>query len=249
MQFRRRRNRSTPASSDTGMLLNLALFIMLLAFFIVLNSLSSYEERLVSPVVDSLEQTFDKSAQKQDVAPSISPDPVNSVNEGDTFERLDALFSTQIVSYKKTIPSNRGYMMLELPLEKFSRAIMAAGQKDLTKMSALRDPRGNFMIPTLVSIIKSDKKGVTYRMNILLQLPDNPSKFQNSNPTEMSAMMKRASALASKLERGGFEQKLINIGLQKGDPKMVKLVFTPHAPFSPVNPDQALKDRIEGGRE
>lgn len=241
LKLRRRRRNEPSSQSDTGTLMNLSLFIMLLAFFIVLNSLSSYEEQLVGDVVQSLDTTFSKDPQQEDIAPSVTPDPVNSVNEGDTFERLDALFQSQIVSYKKSISSNRGKMIIKLPLEKFSRAIMAAGQKDLTKMRARRNPRGNFMIPTLVSILKSDKKGVSYRMNILLQSPDNPAHFQNQSPTEMAALMRRGSALTEKLEQGGFPQKLLNIGIAKGNPEIVELVFEQHVPFSPV------EEKEEGG--
>ena len=241
LKLRRRRRNEPSLQSDTGTLMNLSLFIMLLAFFIVLNSLSSYEEQLVGDVVQSLDTTFSKDPQQRDIAPSVTPDPVNSVNEGDTFERIDALFQSQIISYKKSISSNRGKMIIKLPLEKFSRAIMAAGQKDLTKMRVQRNPRGNFMIPTLVSILKSNKKGVTYRMNILLQAPDNPAHFQNQSPTEMAALMRRGSALTEKLEQGGFPQKLLNIGIAKGDPEIVELVFEQHVPFSPI------EEQEEGG--
>ncbi|MAZ76528.1 MAG: hypothetical protein CMH31_04415 [Micavibrio sp.] len=243
LKFRRRRRNEQSFQSDSGTLMNLSLFIMLLAFFIVLNSLSSYEEQLVGDVVQSLDTTFSKDPQKEDIAPSVTPDPVNSVKEGDTFERIDALFQSQIISYKKSISSNRGKMIIKLPLEKFSRAIMAAGQKDLTKMNVQRNPRGNFIIPTLVSILKSDKKNITYRMNILLQVPDNPAHFQNQSPTEMAALMRRGSALTERLEQGGFPQKLLNIGVAKGNPAIVVLVFEPHIPFSPV------EEAEQGGRD
>lgn len=238
MKFRRRRNSEQGSNSNAGMLMNLSLFIMLLAFFIVLNSLSSYEEHLVGNVVKSLDVTFSKDPQKEDIAPSVTEAPVHSVNEGDTFERIDALFQSQIISYKKTISSNRGHMIIKLPLEKFSKAVLAAGQKDLTKARITRNPRGNFLIPTLVSILKSDEKGVTYRMNILLKTVENPAKFQNQNPSAMNSLMLRGSKLVQALEKGGFPQKLLNIGIEQGNPEMVELVFQPHIPFSPVSENE-----------
>lgn len=221
--------------------MNLSLFIMLLAFFIVLNSLSAYEEKKIGDVVQSVEIAFAKDAQKQDIAPSVTESPVKSVNEGSTFERIDALFEAQISSYKKKVDSARGIMTISLPLDKFSRAIMAAGQRDLTKMHATRDPRGNFMIPTLVSILKSDEKGAVYRMNILLHTPDNPPHYQNQNPTEMGMLMGRASGFAEKLEKSGFPQKLLNVGIKKGKPDMVELNFEPHIPFSPVDKEEGAR--------
>lgn len=231
---RRRRNDSSSSSIKTGQLMNLSLFIMLLAFFIVLNSVSTYEKHLAEPILESLDETFSKDVQKRDISPSLKQDEANSVNQGDIYDRIDALFQAQIISYKKTISTNRGEMKITLPLQKFSQAVMAAGQKDLTRMSTTRNARGNFLVPTLVSIIKSEQKDITYRMDILLHTSDNPAKLQNQNPTKMAALMKRGSALTAKLEQGGFSQKLLNIGVQKGNEKNVTLVFRRHTPFSPM---------------
>jgi len=248
MQKRRRRRRNDVENNTikTGQLMNLSLFIMLLAFFIVLNAMSSYEPNLAEPIIKSLDNTFSTDAVKKDAAPSVKEDPVQSVNEGDIFDRIDALFTAQIVSYKKTISSNRGEMMLELPLEKFSQGVMAAGQKDLTTMSTARNVRGNFLVPTLVSIIKSEQRDITYRMDIMMHVSDNPANLQNQNPTKIAAVMRRGSALAQKLEQGGFSQKLINIGLKKGDEKMVELVFRRHEPFQVLTEEERL---LQGGAQ
>jgi len=243
---RRRRNDVENNTIKTGQLMNLSLFIMLLAFFIVLNAMSSYEPNLAEPIIKSLDNTFSTDAVKKDAAPSVKEDPVQSVNEGDIFDSIDALFTAQIVSYKKTISSNRGEMMLELPLEKFSQGVMAAGQKDLTTMSTARNVRGNFLVPTLVSIIKSEQRDITYRMDIMMHVSDNPANLQNQNPTKIAAVMRRGSALAQKLEQGGFSQKLINIGLKKGDEKMVELVFRRHEPFQVLTEEERL---LQGGAQ
>ncbi len=241
-----RRNDVENNTIKTGQLMNLSLFIMLLAFFIVLNAMSSYEPNLAEPIIKSLDNTFSTDAVKKDAAPSVKEDPVQSVNEGDIFDRIDALFTAQIVSYKKTISSNRGEMMLELPLEKFSQGVMAAGQKDLTTMSTARNVRGNFLVPTLVSIIKSEQRDITYLMDIMMHVSDNPANLQNQNPTKIAAVMRRGSALAQKLEQGGFSQKLINIGLKKGDEKMVELVFRRHEPFQVLTEEERL---LQGGAQ
>ncbi|MEM9469025.1 MAG: hypothetical protein AAF988_02575 [Pseudomonadota bacterium] len=229
---RRRRRNQTSSSSKTAQLMNLSLFIMLLAFFIVLNSISSYESNLVGDVVESLEVTFSKDVQKRDVSFSVRDDQVKSINDGDTFDRLDALFQTQISTYQKTISSNRGIMTIKLPYEKFEKAVMAAGQRDLTKESLVRNPRGNFMVPTLVSLLRSDQKGSSYRMNILAQVSDNPANLLNQNPGLMQRRMNNVSRLAQKLEEGGIPQKLLNVGLKKGRPEIIELVFEIHKPFS-----------------
>ena len=127
---KRRRRNETSNSARTGQLMNLSLFIMLLAFFIVLNALSSYQENRVENVVDSVQHAFAKDVRQEDFNPSIMPDPANSVNEGDTLERINALFQAQIRSYDKTMSSDRGIMLVKLPFEKFVQSVMAVGQKD-----------------------------------------------------------------------------------------------------------------------
>jgi len=48
--------------------LNLSLFIMLLSFFIVMNSVSSYETTKISPVIDSIEMAFGSKLEEEKLA-------------------------------------------------------------------------------------------------------------------------------------------------------------------------------------
>ena len=136
--------------------MNLSLFIMLLAFFIVLNSLSSYEEEKMSKVRQSLDIAFSTNVKNTDQAPSVTPDPTRSVNEGDTFERIEALFEAQISSYEVKKSRSRGIMMVDLPYDQFSQAVFALNQEDLTKRPTRQDVRGNFFLPTLVSLMRTN---------------------------------------------------------------------------------------------
>jgi len=83
-------------------------------------------------------------------------------------------------------------------------------------------------------------------MDIMMHVSDNPANLQNQNPTKIAAVMRRGSALAQKLEQGGFSQKLINIGLKKGDEKMVELVFRRHEPFQVLTEEERL---LQGGAQ
>lgn len=233
---RRRRNAGgeSSSSSNSGQMMNLSLFIMLLAFFIVLNTLSSYEEIKTEQVRRSVELAFSKDPDIKDISPSIKPDPVKSMQEGHTFERLEALFESQIVSFEATISKSRGIMMVRVPYEKFSGAIMAAGQQDLTKYPSRRDVRGNFFLPTLVSILRANIDGAPTRLEIFLNTQENPAKLQNQSPDQFRKIISQAGAFTRKLEGQGMPQKLINSGVAKGDPKFVDLVFRKYVPFSPV---------------
>lgn len=212
---------------------------MLLAFFIVLNALSSFEEVRVHPVMESLEQVFSTDAREMDVKPSVTPDPLKNIREGETVERLDALFKAQIVNFKPVVKSSTmGVMQVSIPLDKFVKAIMAVGQEDIMKTQTKVAPR-NFFLPTLVSILKSNQENVPYRMDMIFPVSDNPAKLVNESPQEYRDMMKQAGILVRRLEQAGLEEKLMSIGLGKvqnyenGQP-MVEVYFRRHEPFSPV---------------
>lgn len=233
LRSRRRRSEST-GSGSSSQLLNLSLFIMLLAFFIVLNALSSYKEFKSKTVIESLETAFSTDVRRQDTSPSLAEDPNKSIRQGAVVDRLDALFKAQISSYEATKSSARGIMHVEMPLEVFSKAVMAVGQEDLNRTATTARPK-NFFLPTLISILKSNEQGVPYRMDILFNLPDNPARLQNQDPQLVGKIMARAGALSQQLEKSGLQQKLISIGFQEGDEEMVELDFRAHVPFSPVS--------------
>jgi hypothetical protein len=242
MSFRRRRRRndsdSSSASADSRQMMNLALFIMLLAFFIVLNTLSSYEEIKTEQVRRSVELAFSNDPSLKDTSPSVKPDPAKSMKEGHTFDRLEALFEAQIVSFEATQSKSRGMMMVRVPYEKFSTAIMALDQKDLTRYPSRRAIQGNFFLPTLVSILRANIDGAPTRMEIVAHADENPAELQNQAPAELNKIIDNVGAFSRKLSDQGMPQKLVNIGIAEGDPAYIDLVFRKYVPFSPAGEEE-----------
>lgn len=231
---RRRRIETGSSSSNTGQMMNLSLFIMLLAFFIVLNTLSSYEEIKTEQVKRSIELAFSKDPDVKEIKSSATPDPAQAMRQGHTFDRLDALFNAQISSFEAVQSKSQGVMMVQVPYDEFEQAILAVGQKDLLQYPSRKAIRGNFFLPTLSSILRTNIDGAPTRMEILLNVRGNPAKIQNIKPETMDALIATASTFSKKLEDQGMPQKLLNAGVQKGDPKVVNLVFRKYVPFSPV---------------
>lgn len=231
---RRRRNTTGSTSSDTGQMLNLALFIMLLAFFIVLNTLSSYEEVKTDQVKRSVELAFSSDPDKKEESPSVKPDPAQGLREGHTFDRIDALFEAEIASFESTNSKSRGIMMVTLSYEKFSQGVFKTGQQDLLRYPSRRAVRGNFFLPTLISLMRRDIDGAPTRLEILLHTKDNPAELQNQSPVLLERTIRDGGKIAQHLEKQGLPQKLLNIGVSEGDPDTVTLVFKKYTPFSPV---------------
>lgn len=231
---RRRRNEAISSGTDTGQMMNLALFIMLLAFFIVLNSLSSYEEIKTEKVKRSVELAFSKDKKIKEDMPSTTPDPAQSLKEGHTFDRLDALFKSQIASFETTKSKSRGVMMVRVPYADFEKSMNALGQKNLLNYPSRRDVRGNFFLPTLTSLLRADIDGAPTRMEIMLHTNSNPAELQNQKPRNLNKVILVAGQFSQKLEKQGMPQKLVNIGVSKGNPEFIDLVFRKYIPFSPV---------------
>lgn len=231
---RRRRNRTIPSGGDAGQMMNLSLFIMLLAFFIVLNSLSSYEEIKTETVRRSVELAFSNDPDIKEDISSTREDPAKSLKEGHTFDRIDALFESQIISFEQTSSKSRGIMMVRVPYEKFSKAILATGQKDLLNYPSRKAVRGNFFLPTLVSLLRRNIDGAPTRMEIMVHTKKNPAEIQNQAPKKIQSVISKVGVFSQRLQRQGMPQKLINIGVSKGDPEFIDLVFRKYIPFSPV---------------
>lgn len=235
----RRRRNETGAPSNAGQMMNLSLFIMLLAFFIVLNSLSSYEEIKTEQVRRSLTMAFSKDKVSEIEIESTKEDLAKAIREGHTLDRLDALFQSQISAFNSEKSIRRGVMTVELSLSEFTTAIMSVGQKDFMRYPSRKDIRGNFFLPTLVSIVRSNIDNYPVRMEILIHTPEDPAYLQNQKPVDMDKKINLASALTERLEKQGMPIKLINIGLREGDPEKVTLVFRRHVAFSLVDEEGA----------
>ncbi len=234
MLKRRRRKLPYSGNPDAPQMMNLALFIMLLAFFLVLNAISTFEAQRVSPIVQNLNLTFSTDVRFEDVRPSVQETPVQSVHDGDMIERLEALFQSQITDFKPRKNAARGILSVDVPLAAFSTAVMAVGQEDLSiNRISPQNAKGTFFLPTLISVLKSDEQGRTYRIDMLYHVNGNPAELQNESPKVIADLSTRASGLTQKLEEAGMPQRLMTYGFQDGDEGMLTLVFSPHFPFDP----------------
>ena len=241
MRNRRRSGSTGTAKSMSGQLLGLSLFIMMLAFFIVLNAVSSYEESKVRPIMESLGYTFASQSMDKDIDdhPSQRENEDTSLDEGETIDRLQALFSAQIPSHEAVVSHRRGVMHVMVPYDDFETAVMAVGQRNALEQKDKNTKfLAGFFLPTLVALMKTDAVATPYRMDMLLNIEDNPAMLQNEQPKQLAKYMKNMSQIAAKIESAGLATKLISTGLQKGEPGMVELLFRPHIPFNPVEPEE-----------
>jgi hypothetical protein len=241
LKRRRRRLGSSEQKAESAQILSLSMFIMLLAFFIVLNALSSYEETKVRPAMESLESVFaSKISQKDDFKPSVTPSVQYSINEGDTIERLQALFNAQLPSAKTVASQRNGTMHVLLSWEDFKSAVLAAGQEDSFTFEEGKPASEYNFLPTLIALVRSDQLGIPYRMDITLHLNENPAALQNDKPQSLFYNMRDVSSVTQRLEDAGLPTKLMTAGVSKGEAGMAEILFRIHVPFNPLGEGDQL---------
>ena len=202
-------------SGQGTVVLNLSLFLMLLAFFLVMNGVSSFDEEKVYPVLSSVDSAFSlRPAKAYDVRPSAIPAEAQSYREGSTRERLERLFDSQIVGVRTETDPRSGEMIMDVPLDALRRAVFAIGQVDATLLPETQRAQ-NFFLPTLISLLRSEEEGAPYVMTLVF----------HSEPRKAGAMLGQAVPILEKLTASGLSPDLLNFALEAGDRDTVRIVF------------------------
>ena len=218
MQRNRRKSiGDQPSGGFAGQIIGLSLFIMMLAFFIVLNSISSFDEAKVHPMTGSLEQAFaTKIDPAENQGPALRDSNAAGFGEGKTLDRLDGLFKAELTNVETITSSQQGIMYMRLTRAEFEKTLNAISQGE--------KPR--FLV-TLASLLRSGQRQASYQMEILYNLPDNPARLANRQPQELQTAIQSVSKAAEKIEAAGLPARQIRVGLQKGNPEFVELLFRP----------------------
>ena len=208
---------------------------MLLSFFIVLNSMSTFEkDDAVPAVLNSLSLAFSRHDTKLPegyvrIGPSAKPtDNPDGGGEGDTLETIEGLFNANLAGFK--VKRNRlgTVMHVSLPIADFERAV---------KTSNIETPQGGdadamMFSQTMVTLFRSSQKGKTYRIDMVYNQENEPTVLLRGAPDSFKEALIRVSALADYLERKGLPKKMMSIGLAKGKPGFIDLYFYRYKPLS-----------------
>ncbi len=211
--------------------LSLALFIMLLSFFIILNSMASYDEDKAIPVMNSISQAFSTKQIETNIANSTISEEKIANKTGSSIDRMKALFHAHISGFKSQENRFGNEMYATLPLREFEKAMTSINQNS----GATFDGAAGKFLPLLISILKSEETTMPYRMDIILNAAENPASLQNKNPETLENLIKKAALFSNILEQVGLPKKLISTGVEQGDEKYVSLAFRPYTPYSPLS--------------
>lgn len=215
--------------------LALSLFIMLLAFFIVLNVMSSFEEDKSRPVLRSISVAFSNQELPEDLYQGVEESPEDLLGEGDTLDKIQALFKGTI-SGIETKQNRLGTMMhIRMPVEKFEQSFAESPESPgpSSRLKMIRGP----LVQTLVTLMNT-KEGIPYRMDMVLNLPERPGAMKEEELPALEAGLEKVSGYAEKLEAAGLPEKFITAGLAAGREGMIDLYFNRYMPFDPTSQKQ-----------
>jgi len=222
---------------------------MLLSFFIVLNSMSTFEEDIAVPaVLNSLNLAFSSNDNRlPERYMNIGPSAVPSSNEdgggeGDTLETIEGMFNAHLAGFKAKRNRLGTVMHVSLPMAEFERAV---------KTSSLEAPQGGEASPvtfsqTMITLLRSAQKGVPYRLDMVYNQENSPTVLLRGAPDSFKVALTRVSALAGHLERKGMPKKMMSVGLIKGKPGFIDLYFYRYKPLAV--PDEIRKMQEEEAR-
>lgn len=206
--------------------LGLSLFVMLLAFFIVLNAFSTFDETKVAPVLKSLTTEFTQNVVDPVRTSLFQVTSIKSSNEGSILDRVRNMFKARISGVD--ISTNRlgTIMRVSMSADEFEDQLLLPETPDI--------PFGGKLNQMLVSLLASDEMNAAYQMSMTYVLPEGPIDLKTNTPEILDEAVGRVSRWALILEEAGLRKHLYSAGISGGGEYRVDLVFSPYIPINPV---------------
>lgn len=206
--------RPAPTEQDgpTGTVFGfLSLFLLVLAFFIVLVTISTVETVKSKAVMRSLTSTFTP------IVP-VGPEPdAFTAKEGEILggaafqEKITGLFSTAFQVAKVKVVKPGRLMQVEMP----AGALFADG-------AARVRPAAQPFLDRIVAALGARPPGIRFDVEFVIGAGAPPDRML---PVAQTLEMARAGAFAREMLARGAPPKSLSIGLQPGDPAAVTIRF------------------------
>ncbi len=198
-------------SKDSAFIIQfLALNLLVLAFFILLVSMSTFEKNKTKAVVNSMHAVFSPMQE-------IKTDTVFFSNSGNVItaeefqDHVEGVFSSAIGVVKIEIVEPGKVMKVVMPTARFFG----------TKSDAIRE-ESLPLVDRIISSISARPPGYRFDMEIVIGRKDTVIGFSSNSQT---LQMSRAGAIARSMLSRGIPGDSISIGMQDGDPESVTMWF------------------------
>lgn len=193
---------------DSSQVLALSLFLMLLAFFIVLSTFSDFEEAKVSAVQTSVDEAFSSASDimGETATPSDKAGDDFASQTGQAFDDIEAVLKAQIGLISITRDTQSGLMTISVPEKSVFEDHLSpyGGGKTLASE-----------ITTIVKRTQGTSVGFRVRVNAHL----------DSETLAPATKIKGLGIFARSMMQNGMDPHAMSIGLIGGKPGYVDLVF------------------------
>jgi hypothetical protein len=226
---------SDVSAEPTNITLFLGLSLLILAFFIILVSISSFEENKSKAVIDSLDSAFEsvRSPEKDISVLSGAPleSQVGAVLSGAQLQsQLSKLFVASIKAVQIKIVKSGKMMRIVFP----SGALFLDGDVKIR-------PDQFALLDRIVSSLSVRPPGRHYEMQFVIG-----SYFTSGKnlPVGQSLEMSRAGAFVQAMLSRGAPPDSLSIGMEPGDPKQITIWFNVRLPdellLKPLPPESVV---------
>jgi hypothetical protein len=189
----------------------LALYLLVMVFFIVLVSISSVERIKSEKVMDSVSSAFSPTSPAGAV-PTAFPENQGKPTAGYLFQRqLADLFTQQLRIVDIRVVKPGSLMQVVLPAD----SLFHTDSADIRKFRDL-------LLDRIVAEISRRPPGLHFGMEFEI---GSPSTAGNILPATATLEIKRAGTFAREMLARGAPPDAISVAIRPGDPRNIKLTF------------------------
>jgi len=212
-------------------LLALSLFIILLAFFALLNAKSNYDEQKSKAVLQSLERSFAiQTTGTPDLSARIE-DPRQRAGAGEALDKIEGILRAQSIPFEVQQLSGNGEFYIELDKNKFLEFIgIGVGKKNDV------DP---VFMAKLIILLQPQNLITQYKVKIALGMASNPVTNYKKTPQSVIDAIKITDQIANQFIKHGLERKQIEITIEHTNPEKITLYFDR---FKEIEQGEIVKD-------
>ncbi|MTI11238.1 hypothetical protein [Curvivirga aplysinae] len=231
---------------DMGPIMFLSLFLLLLAFFILLNTLSTFEEAKARKVIKSVTSTF-KTELINETKAQIMISTVGPVPEANrVINDVEKLWVTAVPIAEVETLRDGSVMQMTVPTREIfvvGEIALRADRLDLIRDTAaiLEKPfEGNVLeLQFMLGVDSLERLKTTLPKIVGTEVDEtvNPEEINLDEPDEdnRSLAFARTGVVAQQLITEGAPKSGISIGLMHGDPKVARMRFYVHPESSAFN--------------
>ena len=199
------------AENSSTVVVSLSLYLIILAFFILMNSISHPQDQRAKGVLDSIESTFKTFPRSFEASLDLSAGGAGFSDAAGFEDSIRELFESAFPLVRITPSLSYNQIEVTLPVE----SLFAPGRATI-------QGRNEPMIDRLAEILSHRAPGLRFELEALLSSPP----LDNDAPHSDSALyVDRAGAIARELSARGVPPAHISAGVEARDPEWLRFLF------------------------